>query len=97
MSLCPSTLVIGRINFQERQVRDNMRTILGSILERVSAGLGSGAASTSQSDSALKIATRPEGVPAPPDVQKRAASIVKQLHISSSQGPSVLLDVKECL
>lgn len=76
-----------------------MRAILRSILERVTSGLASGSTSTKKNESAqlLKIPTRPEGVPAPPDVQKRAASIIKQLHLSSTQGPSVLLDVRECV
>lgn len=84
-------------------MRDNMRAVLSSIIERVTSGLGGGTSASARiasgmpSSTAIKIAPRPEGVPAPLEVQKRAAGIIKQLHLSSTQGPGILLDLKECL
>ncbi|CAO1634009.1 unnamed protein product [Sympodiomycopsis kandeliae] len=89
---------IGRMTFEETQLRHNLRTILASIVERVSSGLGGGQSTArGPTPTAVKLAPRPDDIPAPPDAQKKAGSIIKQLHLSSTQGPGILLDLKECL
>ncbi|CAO1633851.1 unnamed protein product [Parajaminaea phylloscopi] len=89
---------IGRAAFSLDQVRDNLRALVASIVDRASSNaLGGGPSGTSSRSSGFKLPARPDGVPPPPDVVKRVRSVLKQIHLSSTRGPGIRLDLPEAL
>lgn len=82
---------VGRIHFTESELRSNIAAFLHGIVDKIQAGLTSG-----QSQSGVAIPNSEVGILSPQDM-KRATSIIKQIHLSSTQGPAVLLPHSEVM
>lgn len=90
---------VGRATFTLDEVRDNTRELLSSVMEKAtSSTLGGGkSGSSDKSESGFKLPQRPPGVPAPPDVIKRAQGVFLRMHLSSTQGPGIRLSVADVI
>ncbi|UZJ53263.1 hypothetical protein CBS101457_002583 [Exobasidium rhododendri] len=82
---------VGRINFTAPELRSNISAFLQAIVDKVGSGLASGSAQAG--------IFAPSGQTGEMDPQaiKRARSIIKQVHLSSTQGPAVLISLPEVL
>lgn len=82
---------VGRINFTTEEVRANVAALLHTIVDKVNSGLSQGSGQTG--------IARPAGRTGEMTAAnlKRAAAIIKQVHLSSTQGPAVILSLLEIL
>lgn len=83
---------VGRLNFDKQDVKKNVTTLLDAIVQKVPT-LGSQQAAQGAGQ-AKEYATR--GNRSPGEL-KKAASIIKQVHLSSTQGPGIKLDLRDVL
>lgn len=83
---------VGRLNFGKQDVRNNVTTLLDAIVQKVPT-LGSQQAvhGTGQTKQYTPREKRSPGE------LKKAASIIKQVHLSSTQGPGIKLDLRDVL
>ncbi|EPQ29155.1 uncharacterized protein PFL1_03442 [Pseudozyma flocculosa PF-1] len=84
---------VGRLNFDKGEVRKNVVTLLDAILEKVPT-LGNQAGANQVAGQAKEYVERPQRTPGE---LKRAAGMIKQIHISSTQGPAYKLDLRDIL
>lgn len=80
---------VGRINFTTPELRTNISAFLEAVVDRVSGGL------SSSNQQPTVASASGKGVDRSPGALKRASSVIKQIHLSSTQGPSVLLTLSE--
>lgn len=83
---------IGRLNFDDTDIRKNFTTLLDAIVKKVPT-LGT-------QQSTADGGTGATYVPRPPrelNEVKKVGTIVKSVHLSSSQGPGVKLDLRDAL
>ncbi|KAJ9476359.1 54S ribosomal protein L1, mitochondrial [Pseudozyma hubeiensis] len=83
---------VGRLNFDKQDVKKNVTTLLDAIVQKVPT-LGSQQAAQGAGQ-AKEYA--PRGNRSPGEL-KKAASIIKQVHLSSTQGPGIKLDLRDVL
>ncbi|KAN0060304.1 hypothetical protein ACQY0O_007633 [Thecaphora frezii] len=84
---------VGRLNFSKQDLRKNVTTLLDAIVEKVPM-LGSQAAANQAGGRAKEYAER---APRSPGELRRAAGMIKQIHLSSTQGPAFKLDLRDAL
>lgn len=82
---------VGRINFTESELRSNIAAFLHGIVDKISAGLTSG-----QTQTGVATPSSAVGSLTSQDM-KRATTIIKQIHLSSTQGPAVLIPHSEVM
>jgi large subunit ribosomal protein L1 len=82
---------VGRIHFTESELRSNIAAFLHGIVDKIQAGLTSG-----QSQTGVATPSSVVGNLSSQDM-KRAMTIIKQIHLSSTQGPAVLLPHSEVM
>ncbi|PWN45603.1 ribosomal protein L1 [Ceraceosorus guamensis] len=82
---------IARVSHPLPALRSNISSFLAAVVERASSGLGSQAASNQQGlvQGSIELAKRT------PAELKKAQSIIRGVHISSTQGPGIKLDLRE--
>lgn len=83
---------VGRLNFGKEDVKKNVTTLLDAIIQKVPT-LGSQQAAQGASQ-AKEYAARDKRSPGE---LKKAANVIKQVHISSTQGPGIKLDLRDVL
>ncbi|GAC99590.1 hypothetical protein PHSY_007193 [Pseudozyma hubeiensis SY62] len=83
---------VGRLNFDKQDVKKNVTTLLDAIVQKVPT-LGSQQAAQGAGQ-AKEYA--PRGNRSPGEL-KKAAGIIKQVHLSSTQGPGIKLDLRDVL
>lgn len=77
--------------------------MLASVLQRAGSGLAGGGASAaakaagSGNTGTYKVPQRAEGTPPPADLVKRASKLIKGMHLSSTQGPGIRLELMDVL
>ncbi|KAI3487008.1 hypothetical protein L1887_49204 [Cichorium endivia] len=97
-SSCPTLDVgvirgaVGRLNFEKDDLRKNVTTLLDAIIQKVPT-LGSQQAA--QGAGQAKEYTQRDS--RSPGELKKAANIIKQVHLSSTQGPGIKLDLRDVL
>ncbi|WFD36330.1 hypothetical protein MCUN1_003209 [Malassezia cuniculi] len=89
---------VGRISFSESELRSNVQALLDAVIAKVASGL----AGTRMSPSVIAGYARDEPVGDAAATRnaaamKRALSVVKQVHLSSTQGPGVRLRLDDIL
>lgn len=83
---------VGRLNFAKDDVKKNVTTLLDAIVQKVpTLGSQQAAQGTGQAKEYTPRANRSPGE------LKKAASIIKQVHLSSTQGPGLKLDLRDIL
>ncbi|PWN35111.1 ribosomal protein L1 [Meira miltonrushii] len=82
---------VGRIHFTESELRSNIAAFLHGIVDKIQAGLTSG-----QSQTGVATPSSVVGALTSQDL-KRATTIIKQIHLSSTQGPAVLIPHSEVM
>ncbi|PWY97424.1 ribosomal protein L1 [Testicularia cyperi] len=92
---------VGRLHFDNLDVRKNVATLIDAIVAKVptlglqqSAASGAGGGQQTQGGSANEFVEREKRSPSE---LRRAAAIVRQVHISSTQGPAYKLDLRDVL
>jgi large subunit ribosomal protein L1 len=82
---------VGRIHFTEDQLRANIAAFLHGVVDKISLGLISGTATSgvARPSSTVGAFTMQE--------MRRAKSIITQIHLSSTQGPAVVIPHAEVL
>ncbi|GAK61824.1 ribosomal protein L1 [Moesziomyces antarcticus] len=83
---------VGRLNFEKDDLRKNVTTLLDAIIQKVPT-LGSQQAA--QGAGQAKEYTQRDS--RSPGELKKAANIIKQVHLSSTQGPGIKLDLRDVL
>lgn len=83
---------VGRLNFDKEDIKKNVTTLLDAIVQKVPT-LGSQQAA--QGAGQAKEYT-PRDKRSPGEL-KKAANIIKQVHLSSTQGPGIKLDLRDVL
>ncbi|EST06737.1 Ribosomal protein L1/ribosomal biogenesis protein [Kalmanozyma brasiliensis GHG001] len=83
---------VGRLNFDKQDVKKNVTTLLDAIVQKVPT-LGS-QQSSQGAVQAKEYAVRDKRSPGE---LKKAANIIKQVHLSSTQGPGFKLDLRDVL
>ena len=83
---------VGRLNFDKEDVKKNITTLLDTIVQKVPT-LGSQQAAQGAGQ-AKEYAVRDRRSPGE---LKKAANIIKQVHLSSTQGPGIKLDLRDVL
>lgn len=89
---------VGRISFTAGELRSNVQALIDAVIGKVASGLSG----TRMSASVVEGYARNEpngigGLTRNPAAMKRALSVVKQVHLSSTQGPGVRLRLDDIL
>lgn len=82
---------VGRINFSTPELQTNIAAFLHVIVEKINSGLSSGSGQVGVSMPTGQVGQLT------PTAFKQASTILKQVHLSSTQGPAVLLSLPEVL
>ncbi|PWN51991.1 ribosomal protein L1 [Violaceomyces palustris] len=85
---------VGRLHFSPKEVRENVTTLLDAVINKVPT-LGQSSSQNPGVGGAASVYVKRE--PRSPNELRKASSIIKQVHLSSTQGPGVLLDLKDVL
>ncbi|SNX84214.1 related to 50S ribosomal protein L1 [Melanopsichium pennsylvanicum] len=83
---------VGRLSFDKQDVKKNVTTLLDAIVQKVPT-LGSQQAAQGAGQAREYTAREKRS----PGELKKAANIIKQVHISSTQGPGIKLDLRDVL
>lgn len=93
---------VGRISFSESDLRSNVQALLDAVIAKAAGGLGGTRAPPSVVQGYARDAHATDAQGAPVSTRsagsmRRALSIIKQVHLSSTQGPGVRLRLEDVL